>query len=197
MGLGWRGDDVVLVPAFVGLVGGMVQESTVVVVGSDLTTIFGGNVFGIVLLVCMAVVMGSSLIIVFGGRVFGPSLRACMVLAIGPSLTTIFDGSVFGPILRACFVLAMDPSLIIILGGRIFGPMPMPMDGWNFGLRGSTRLRNFPLSRQLLVELSPLVRVMTFLAARKRPPNNIANLCLRVDPLDQRLAESWVTDLYL
>ena len=73
MGLGWPGDDVVLVTAFVGLVGGVVQESmVVVVVGSALTTIFSGSVFG-------------------------PSLRACMVVAVGPRLITVFGGRVFGP----------------------------------------------------------------------------------------------------
>ncbi len=115
MGLGWPGDDVVLVTAFVGLVGGMVQESMVVVVDSALTTIFSGSVFG-------------------------PSLRACMMVAVGSALTTtIVGGSVFGPSLRACMVLAVGPRLITIFGGHVFGPM----GGWNFGLRWNARLRSF------------------------------------------------------
>lgn len=72
MDLGWRADDVVLVPAFVGLVGVMVQE-------------------------CMVVAVGPALTISFGGCVFGPKLRACMVVAVGPSLGTIFRARVFGP----------------------------------------------------------------------------------------------------
>lgn len=61
-----------LVPAFVGLVGVMVQESIMVAVSSALTTSFGGCVFG-------------------------PNFRACVVVAVGPSLSTIFVGRVFGP----------------------------------------------------------------------------------------------------
>lgn len=74
MGLGWRGDDVVLVPAFVGLFGGMVQEPMVVVM-----------------------VVGPALTTIFGGRVFGPSPRGFMVVAVGPRLITIFGCRVVGP----------------------------------------------------------------------------------------------------
>lgn len=71
VGLRWRGDGVEVVPAFVGIFGGMVQGSMMVAVGLALNTT------------------------IFGGSVFGPSLRACMVVAVGPSVITILDGGVF------------------------------------------------------------------------------------------------------
>lgn len=71
VGLRWRGVDVAVFPAFVGIVGGTVQGSMMVAVGLALNTA------------------------IFGGSVFGPSLRACMVVAVGPSVITIFGGRVF------------------------------------------------------------------------------------------------------